>query len=331
MRYVLGVDGGGTKTHALVSQENGQILGHGEGATSNHQVSGLHAAIAEIRKAVESALYMSKLLPGNIEIGFYCLAGADLPEDFQMLEKAIGELALSKTIRIKNDTFAALRSGLTRPSGVVVVCGTGFNAAGIAPNGRELVLPGLGAISGDRGGGGAISMEIIRSVMRAWDGRGEKTLLTDLVLNALNLESIEILLEKLYHQEIKHHDLLVLVPLLFDAAEKDDEVARNLIIAVGKEVGITARALIRRLGLQNRRSEVVLAGSVFKGKGSLLLDTVGDTLHTEFPDVSIKRPRFEPVVGALLLAIETLDIDINKDIYGKMESSLPEKFLLSNS
>ena len=167
--------------------------------------------------------------------------------------------------------------------------------------------------------------------MRAWDGRGEKTLLTDLVLNALNLESIEILLEKLYHQEIKHHDLLVLVPLLFDAAEKDDEVARNLIIAVGKEVGITARALIRRLGLQNRRSEVVLAGSVFKGKGSLLLDTVGDTLHTEFPDVSIKRPRFEPVVGALLLAIETLDIDINKDIYGKMESSLPEKFLLSNS
>jgi hypothetical protein len=59
---------------------------------------------------------------------------------------------------------------------------TAVNAAGRAPDGREIGLPGLGAISGDWGGGSALGLEMVRAIMRAWDGRGKPTLLTRGVL-----------------------------------------------------------------------------------------------------------------------------------------------------
>ncbi len=321
--YVLGIDGGATKTHALLLDSHGHCLGFGEAGSGNHQVFGLKPALKEIQRASLSAITTAGLSPSDIRLGYFCLAGADLPEDYSMLQEAIEGLELAQSVVVKNDTMAALRSGLTRSWGVVVVCGTGFNAAGRAPDGREIILPGLGPISGDWGGGYALSQDMIRMIMRAWDGRGKPTLLTSLVLSALNVPSEEVLLAKLYHGEIQARSLTNLVPLLFEAAEAGDEVARELIIKMGTEVGITASTLIRRLFLEQEEVEVVLAGGVFKGKGSLLLDTVLDVVCQVAPKARIVRPRYEPVVGAALLALEAMGICVNHQHYLNLESTLP--------
>jgi N-acetylglucosamine kinase-like BadF-type ATPase len=323
MRYVLGVDGGGSKTHALVLDQSGKVWGFGASGCGSHQVSGLELAIAEIKQATITAIEQSALAPQEIQIGCFCLAGADLKEDYQLLAKAVEAKNLAQEIIVKNDTMAALRASTTRSWGVAVICGSGFNAAGRSPDGDEIVLPGLGPISGDWGGGGDLSNEIIRLVMRAWDGRGQKTKLTNLVLKSLEAPSEEVLIERLYHETISHRELLRLVPLLFEAAEAGDRPARKLITQLGEEVAVTANALIKRLSMQAMDVEVGLAGGVFKGKGPLLIETVTHKIHQVAPQARIRRTRYEPVVGAALLALESAGVRVDQALYQQLDETLP--------
>ncbi len=323
MGYVFGVDAGASKTHALVAARTGKVVGFGQAGFGNHQSQGLAPAVREIGRAVRMALEAAGLSASEIELGCFCLAGADLPEDYAMLQEAMERLGLAQRVIVKNDTLAALRAGLTRSWGVVVICGTGFNAAGRAPDGREIIFPGLGPISGDWGGGSALSEEMIRLVMRAWDGRGQPTLLTERVLGALGAASVETLLSRLYHDEIPHRQVLDLVPLLFEAAEAGDPASRELVIRMGEEVAIAARALIRRLALQEEDVEVILGGSVFKGVGSLLTDTVTRSVHIEAPQARIVKLRHEPVVGAVLLALELAGVDGDRNLYRDLLDTLP--------
>lgn len=324
MKYSLGIDGGASKTHALLAASTGQVLGFGRGGPGNHQTSSLQSALSQIDMAARQAFEQASISPEKVELGCFCLAGADLPEDYALLQQAVEALHLADKVIIKNDTMAALRAGLTRSWGVVVICGTGFNAAGRAPDGREIVLPGLGPISGDWGGGGDLSQEVIRAVMRAWDGRGMRTQLTQLVLNALELPSEQVLLSKLYHEEIDPVQILDLVKLLFEASAAGDEVAQDLIIRMGTEVGISANTLLKRLALEQTDAEVVLSGSVFKGKGRLLIDAASQVIHQVAPRAQIVRPHFEPVVGALLLALEAAGLPIVSQLIECLTSSLPE-------
>jgi len=328
MNHLLGVDGGASKTLCLVASEDGHIVGFGPGGPSNHQVCGLEAAVAEIAHSVRGALAQAKVSAQEVPLGVFCLAGADLPEDYAMLSQAVEDLGVCQKVVVKNDTMAALRSGLSRPWGVVVICGTGTNAAGRAPDGREIILPGLGHISGDWGGGTDISQEIIRHIMRAWDGRGKPTVLLQMVLDALGASSPESLLQSLYHNQLEQHQLLGLVPLLFEAAYVGDEVACQLVREVGMEVGGTARTLIRRLSLEDKDVEVVLGGSIFKAKGPLLIDTIRGGIHELAPRASIVLPKFEPVVGALFLALEAVGVEIKGMVRKNIRTTLPPELII---
>lgn len=171
---------------------------------------------------------------------------------------------------------------------------------------------------------------MIRLVMRASDGRGKSTLLTEAVLEALDVPSVDELLRNLYLDKIPRKKIMALVPILFKTAEKGDEVARELIIMMGIETGVTARALIRRLGLEEQNPEVVLGGSVYKGEGSLLLNTIKSEIHKNYPGVHVKKPQFEPVVGAGLLALESIGVEVNEKVMGRLAETLPEQLKIDN-
>ncbi|MGW8180140.1 MAG: BadF/BadG/BcrA/BcrD ATPase family protein, partial [bacterium] len=126
------------------------------------------------------------------------------------------------------------------------------------------------------------------------------------------MDTVEELLSKLYHEQVDTRDLLDLVPLLFEAADQNDEEARCLVVRMGTEVAVTANAIIRRLSLVHEDVEVVLGGSVFKGKGDLMLNTITRLVHEEAPKALIVMPRHEPVVGAVLLALEQIGVTIDE-------------------
>jgi N-acetylglucosamine kinase-like BadF-type ATPase len=287
----------------------------------------LRAAIQQITHSVEKALMQARIPLDCIHAAAFCLAGADFPQDYQALKEGINQVLPIKRILVKNDVMAALKSGLTRPYGIVVVSGTGINAGGISREGREYVMLGLGRISGDWGGGADISCEMIRVIVRAWDGRGDRTVLAPMVLDALKVQSVPDLITKLYHKEINFQSVLSIVPLLFEAAERGDAVARSIISAVGEEVAITAKAVICKLDLQDSACEVVLAGSIFKGEGRLLVETITHGIQQEFPAMKIKRPAFEPVVGSLWLAMEEMGIQRTKTILHNMERTVPDELV----
>lgn len=324
MRFVLGVDAGASKTFALVAEETGGIRGFGRAGPGNHQTVGLEKAVSSIRSACIEALRQANV-QAPVEVGVFGLAGADLPEDFSLLTEAMERLGLAKTVRVENDAMVALRAGTSRSWGVVVICGTGFNAAGVAPDGRTFRFPGLGWISGDWGGGWDIAQEAVRAVVRAWDGRGPQTLLTSLVLEFFGFNSVEAFISALYHRRIPEEKILEIVPLVFEAAWQGDAVAQNILIRLGKEVGIAAGTVIKRLGLEKSDVEVILAGGVFKGKGPLLLDTVVQAVHRVAPKARVVLPKYAPVVSAVLLALEALKGSLDEKIFDNLDRSLPRE------
>lgn len=324
MTYVLGIDGGGTKTFALLADERGRLLGFGQGGPSNHQGPGLAAAIAAVERAGREAIERAGVCASDIAIVSCGLGGADLPEDFAMLQPALERLKLGARVDLRNDTQVALRAGTHASWGVVLICGTGFNVAGRAPDGREICFPGLGWLSGDWGGGGMLATEMVRLVMREADGRGAATLLTPMLLGALEQPSAYELMRALYHGQIERPRLHSAVPLLFRAAAHGDRPAQELIVRLGEELGVSAAAVIRRLELEAQPVEVVLAGSVFKGEGPLLTDTLIQVIHRTAPGAVLVRPAFEPVVGAVLLGLEAAGARVDDEVYRTLHDTMPE-------
>jgi N-acetylglucosamine kinase-like BadF-type ATPase len=130
VRLVLGVDGGGSKTHALVADEHGEVVGFASSGRSNWEDTGLEAAGAALAEAIGGAL--------------------------------VDPLGLAGPRKLENDSFIALRAGASRPFGVVVVAGTGHVAAGRSPAGRTARTLGLGPMYGDFGSATDVAAEAVR-------------------------------------------------------------------------------------------------------------------------------------------------------------------------
>jgi len=319
-KFVIGVDAGNSKTHAVVSTPEGRLVGFAGTGPGNYEAVGMEQAMANIAEACQGAMAMARLKPPAAAACFG-LAGADFPEDYPMLEAEVSKLALASQVQVVNDTLPGLRAGSRQPYGVVVVMGAGANAAGRSPSGHHERLLGEGYRFGDWGGGGMISEAMLHHVFRAYDGRGPGTMLTDLVLQALDAPDMEELARRLYRGQLPRDALLALPPLVFDAAYEGDQVAIRLVRQIAEEAALAAIALIRRLGLEREPVPVVLAGSVFKGKGPLLLDLVRARVHEVAPRACISRPKFEPVVGAAIMALEMLGLGMEDDRWHQIEHS----------
>mgnify|MGYP001431429155 CR=1 FL=1 len=299
MEIFLGVDGGANKTFALATDRAGRVIGFGQAGCANHQVTGLEAAIGEIEKACRAALGDRRATYAS-----FCLAGADIAVDFAMLRPAIEGLRVASTFDLRNDTWAAMRAGTTAPWGVVVICGSGLNAAVRAPDGREFILPNLGWPSGDHGGGGDISRLAIGAIAREWDGRGPATMLTERILKHFDYPNYETLLEAIYTRKLPNQRIYEVARLVFEAAFEGDAVAQDLVMRTGTEIGHVAGSLLQRMQMHREACNVVTGGSIFKAVGPLLMDSANLALHRIAPLARFTRARVEPVVGALMLAYD---------------------------
>jgi len=299
---VLGVDGGGSKTFAVTADERGRVLGFGRGGCGNYESTGLEAATGEIARACRGALEAAGI--ARAAAGCFGLAGADFPQDFEMLGAAVRALGVADVVEIYNDTQVAFAAGGRRGCGAVVIMGSGMNAAGFAADGRECRLPGEGYLYGDWGGAGAIGAEVMHFVMRAHDGRGKSTALTAMVLERLGAADMDELTRGLYRGEIPEAAIAALTLLVFPAALAGDEVARGIVERIADETASAALAMLRRLGLEREHCDVVLGGGVYKAGGRPLLDAAGEKIRAGAPHAEVVVPTVEPVIGAAILALE---------------------------
>lgn len=320
---VAGVDGGNTKTEALVAGGDGALLGYGRSGCGNYEGPGVEAARNEIRKALETAIAQAGVDAQNIATCCFGLAGADFPEDFVMLQEAMGELGIARKVIIENDAIIGLRAGTTLGCGAAVIMGGGTKTVGRAPDGREVRFPGEGYLFGDWGGGHAVADEVLHRVFRAHQGRGKPTALMPRVLEALGASDMEDLTRRLYREQITSAQRMSLTPLCFRVAAEGDEVAQKIISMIGEETAVSAAAVLGQLNLLDQPADVVLIGSLFtKGEGPLLLDTVRARLGELAP---LARPvplRHPPVVGAVLLALEDCGIVVGDAVMARLDATV---------
>ncbi len=324
MRHFLGLDAGGTKTFCLVADETGTVKGFGRAGTGNYEVVGVNAAAEENRKAVECALHEAGLSLRDITAIGMGIAGADLPEDYAMLEQQIYTPLFGAIPRaFRNDSMGALRGGTRDPFGVVIACGTGCVCAGRNRAGEQTRVGGLGDEFGDECTGKGIGRTALRRIWQARDGIIPPTRLTDLFVARAGLTDLDALFHALYRRELTEDALEPMAPLVFEAALEGDEAACAILTAGGRYLGAMVNAAIRRLHMQNECFEVVMAGSVFRGESPLLADAMREEIRRVAPNARTVMPRFEPVVGTLLMAIEMTQ-EMTEAMYESLSRSLDE-------
>ena len=155
----------------------------------------------------------------SVRPGVYCLAGIDLPVDEEKLAPAIDALGWTERVILRNDTFAVSRAGTTSPWGIGVVCGTGMNCAAVGPDGRTVRFPALAELSGDFAPGGAwLGLRALGLALRAGDGRGEPTILSERVPAQLGVADAEAALTGIYTGTLPYARLFELARVLLEAA-----------------------------------------------------------------------------------------------------------------
>jgi N-acetylglucosamine kinase-like BadF-type ATPase len=296
---ILGIDGGNSKVDVAVVDARGNLLGAVRGPTISHQAVGLEAGMSRLAELVAS-------LGQQADLAVATVAGADYPEDVELLERAMGALSFAPEVIVLNDTFGALRAGTSRGWGVGLVCGQGINAGAIAPDGTQDRFPGVGDYAGDWGGGGGVAQAAISAAVRGDDGRGPRTALEQEVPQFFGVDSPAQLTREFYFERIPESRVSSLAPTVFRVAAGGDRVAREIIDRLADELSTMAAILIRRLGMQELDVQVVLAGGVFRNEVAPFYDRLETGIRRAAPRALTVKLNAPPVAGALLLGLDEL-------------------------
>lgn len=306
---VLAVDGGNSKTDVALVGADGTLLAAVRGPTTSHQAVGLERGMGQLGELVERAATAAGIdttARPVATVGVHALAGADFPSDVRRLEAALRSLQLTESDVVVNDCIGALWAGSSDGWGIALICGQGINAAGVKPDGRTARFDGIGATSGDWGGGTAIGMAGLGAAVRARDGRGPRTTLEKSVPAHFGLAQPQAVTRAIYHGRIPEVRVGELSPVVFRAAREGDAVARTIVDRLAIELATMAGAIARRLGMTRREVEVVLAGGVFRTDDKQFFTRLESEVRAIMPAATLVRLDVAPVTGAALEGLDRL-------------------------
>jgi N-acetylglucosamine kinase len=298
MRYVLGIDAGGTKTVGFLADDEGRVVAEARGGGANLQTQGE----LEVEKVFDGII---ETLGRDHTISALCLgiAGVDRPHDESVIRGILRRLGYRDGVRVVNDATIALAAGAPERVGIVVLAGTGSIAFGADRTGRTARSGGYGFLLADEGSGYWLGHQILRAAVRSADGRGPNTLLESLVFEAFGVGSVPDLIPHVYEKGLPKHRIAALASLVEEARVRGDALAVELVDRAGRELALAARAVHRQIDLGHAPFPVVLAGGVFKACPTLheILSS-----HLELPGAQPTLLATEPARGAVALALDLL-------------------------
>jgi N-acetylglucosamine kinase-like BadF-type ATPase len=303
MRHFLGVDVGGTKTHALITDETGRVLGFGGGGPGNWEVVGYDGFTAVLRSSVGQAAREAGLDLAAISGAGFGVGGYDWPSQRGPHLDAIAPLGLGCPVEIVNDATLGILAGSAEGWGVSVVSGTGCNARGWSRDHKRegRAVGGMSQWSGEYAGGYDIIARAMRAVAFEWLRRGPATALTRVFLEHTGAANLDDLVEGVYLERYRFDPALVL--RVFQTARDGDPQALEVIRWAGDELGGMAVGVINQLDLQQDAFDVVLIGSLFDGH-PLMAETLTAAVQAIAPGARPVRLKAPPVVGAVMLGME---------------------------
>src|SRR5687767_6772322 len=297
--HVLGIDAGGTKTVCLLANDRGEVLAQARASGANLQVMGEFGVEKILHRVMDETLDDRDIRLDAICLG---IAGVDRPRDSQTVKEIMRRIGQKTRTVVVNDALIALVAGAGDEAGVVIVAGTGSIAYGRDSAGRAARAGGWGYVLGDEGGGFWIGRAALNAVVRQFDGRGPETMLTEMVLAAMKLDSPTQLIHAVYAGGLHRYAIAGMVPVVQRAADAGDAVAGDIVARAAIELSRAAASVITRLEVRGEPFPTLLAGGVFRGVPALV-DHVVSRLAEIAPRSDVRLLDAEPAIGAVRLAL----------------------------
>lgn len=315
---VLGVDGGGTKTLAVLAEQDGRIVGWGRAGNCDIY-SNPAGAVAELERAVDAALVAAGALRSQISTAVYSLVGVDWPEDFDHWRDVLAERKLGERIVVVNDAIGALQASATNGDAVIVVCGTGA-ATGSRNAAGEMWHSSFWQLTQ---GGRELGAKALDAVYRAELGLGPATQLTGRLLGLFGAKDVEALLHaSTCRALLRQVDPGRVPPTLFSVADSGDAVATEILRTHGEALGAIAATAARKVGILEKPFQLALAGGVLRNPSLILRGALLERLRGQAP-FFVMVESGEPLRGAINLAL-TLSNGGWKDRFDRnLDASFP--------
>jgi len=304
--YVIGLDGGGTKTSAVVADRHGTVVAESLGGPSNFQTIGVEKAAGVLLSLIEDCCQKAGCRHGDVLSIVAGLTGAGRRSDQERMENGFKSFAEArgvafKSFHVESDARIALEGAFRGKPGVILIAGTGSIAFGKDAKGKVHRVGGWGRIIGDEGSGYAIGREGLNAVARDIDGRGKRTLLTRLLRDELNLGDEERIIAAVYRE---HFDIASIAPLVMKAARRGDAICQGIVRNAVHELCGHVPAILRRMRVSAReKTRVALGGTLASG---ILSKPIKRELEARVRRVKVVAPESSPAEGAVFMALALL-------------------------
>lgn len=316
-QIVIGFDGGGTSTRAAIATQQGEVLGVGKAGTGNYHDVGVDMVRSNLNLALTRAWAKAGIAKQQADAAFLGLGSVASREDRDTIRQLAKDLSLARNdlVGVDHDLRVALAGGLVGKPGIILIAGTGASCFGRSADGRTWRSGGWGPLLDDIGSSGWLGLQCMVAAVREYDGRGMPTALTTRVLEALEIADINQIMRRVDSEGLTRLEMASLARLVTQAASQGDRVAREIIEMGTDELARLIATVESKLGLANSPGKVPVAvtGGLAQA-GPVFLEPLHQAIQRRTPACEVIKPKLPPVLGAVLIAIESLDIMPSADI-----------------
>jgi N-acetylglucosamine kinase-like BadF-type ATPase len=301
VRYIIGIDGGGTKTEAIAYSLDGEELGRGYSGFGNlllDQEKALNNIVAAVDECMESVEEVS--VPTECVMIYAGLAGAESGNNKQLVEEVLKN-RFNVRAKTENDAVIALAALLKGMDGILVISGTGSICYGIK-NGRESRAGGWGHILGDEGSGYFIALQVFRRMAADEDSDLGISTLSRAFMNKLEIEQVDGIKKFIYSSQ--KGAIAAFAPIIVEFAQKGDEFAKEILNQAGRDLAKAALKVYKKLGFEKTVS-VGIKGSILTHV-SMVREEFEKELSKNIEEVKIIDEEVSPSKGAYYLALKEL-------------------------
>jgi N-acetylglucosamine kinase-like BadF-type ATPase len=311
-QFVVGIDGGGTKTAAVIADLKGNVLARHIAGPANFKVIGVGSASQTIFALIKKCCTSAGCTPGNIRATVIGLAGAGRPDDKKKIANGIRKFAASKKVKLKNigiesDARIALEGAFKGGPGIVVIVGTGSIVFGKDVKGNIRRAGGWGRILGDDGSGYSIGREGLRAVCRENDQGTQTGVLANMVVKKFRLRSSSDIITAVHENDF---DIASAAPIVCAAADEGDSAALDIIQRAAHDVTELLRAVMMMYdqgadGSPRQKILLSVIGGLLENETSLAR-ALWKQITNSFASIEIIQPLSPPEYGAVLMALAAL-------------------------
>ncbi|MDN5276599.1 MAG: hypothetical protein PWR01_564 [Clostridiales bacterium] len=307
MEYVIGIDGGGTKSAISIADLRGNIILTEYGGPTNIRAQEESQVYDALKSLIESAIKRAALKMEDCKAICIGTAGAGRKEEQEIIKEYVRSVGLKGNIVITNDAEIVIAEMTGGREGIAVIAGTGSIAYGIGKNGERVRVGGWGHIVGDEGSAYYIGLEAIKAALRCYDGREPYTHLLPMLMEEIGITAPEEFVRFVYRRDIKKSEIAALARVVDRAHKKGDNKAKEILIDAAEQLFLLAKAAIRGINAEQDAIMVVVSGSVLINN-LLVYEQFVKLLAREYPNVTVEKAKADASRGAVIVALKSIKL-----------------------